>query len=109
SGVRQGGWGGVAAGGGGRPGGVGPPGPGRRQKGGGSGEWVTQLERIPAPDDRPRPASRSAAREWFGPGLEQRPAGGSGSNLLFGDAAILDGLLAGRVPGLARHTLELLG
>jgi len=31
------------------------------QKGGDSGEWVTQLERSPAPADGPRPASRSAS------------------------------------------------
>jgi len=30
----------------------------RRPQGGESGEWVTQPERSPAPDDRPRPASR---------------------------------------------------
>ena len=50
----------VAAGAGERSGGVGPPKPVRRPQGGDSGEWVTQLERSPAPDDRPRPASRSA-------------------------------------------------
>jgi len=32
----------------------------RRPQGGDSGEWVTQLERSPALDDGPRPASRSA-------------------------------------------------
>jgi hypothetical protein len=31
----------------------------RRPEGGESGERVTQLERSPAPGDRPRPASRS--------------------------------------------------
>jgi len=31
----------------------------RRPQGGESGEWVTQLERTPAPDDGPRLASRS--------------------------------------------------
>jgi len=51
----------VAAGVGERSGGVGPPRPVRRPEGGESGEWVTQLERSPAPDDRPRPASRSGA------------------------------------------------
>ena len=30
------------------------------RRAGDSGEWVTQLERSPAPDDGPRPASRSA-------------------------------------------------
>jgi len=39
---------------------VGPPKPVRRPEGGDSGEWVTQLERSPAPGDGPRPASRSA-------------------------------------------------
>jgi len=56
----------VAAGAGVRSGGVGPPRPVRRPKGGDSGERVTQLERIPAPADRPRPASRSVDREKFG-------------------------------------------
>jgi len=32
----------------------------RSLQGGDSGEWVTQLERSPAPADGPRPASRSA-------------------------------------------------
>jgi len=31
----------------------------RRPEGGDSGEWVTQLERSPAPDERPRSVSRS--------------------------------------------------
>ena len=51
----------VAAGAGERSGGVGPPRPVRRRQGGASGERVTQLERSPAPDDGPRPASRSAS------------------------------------------------
>jgi len=33
----------------------------RRPQGGDSGEWVTQLERSPAPADGSRPASRSAS------------------------------------------------
>jgi len=41
-------------------GGVGPPRPVPRPQGGDSGEWVTQLERSPALDDGPRPASRTA-------------------------------------------------
>jgi len=57
----------VASGAGVRSGGVGPPRPVRRPQGGNSGEWVTQLERTPAPDDRPRPASRSVVPER--PGL----------------------------------------
>jgi hypothetical protein len=39
---------------------VGPPKPVRSPEGGDSGEWVTQRERSPAPDDGPRPTSRSA-------------------------------------------------
>jgi len=50
----------VASGAGERSGGVGPPKPVRSPEGGDSGEWVTQLERSPAPDDGSRPASRSA-------------------------------------------------
>src|SRR5215813_2582853 len=53
----------VAAGAGERSGGVGSPKPVLRPQGGDSGEWVTQLERSPTPDDGPRPASRSAIRE----------------------------------------------
>jgi len=34
------------------------PGGWRRGQGCAPAEWVTQLERTPAPDDRPRPASR---------------------------------------------------
>ena len=56
----------VAAGAGERSGGVGPPRPVRRPQGGESGEWVTQLEHTPAPDDRPRPASRSEAGKQLG-------------------------------------------
>src|SRR5215831_18846663 len=40
----------------------GPPRPVRRPKGGESGEWVTQLESSPAPDDRTRPVWRSRLR-----------------------------------------------
>jgi len=50
----------VAAGAGVRSSGVGPPKPVRRPQGGDSGEWVTQLERTPAPADGPRPVSRSS-------------------------------------------------
>src|SRR5215470_8793298 len=50
----------VASGAGERSGEVGPPKPVRRPQGGVSGEWVTQRARPPAPDDGPRPASRSA-------------------------------------------------
>ena len=53
----QSGW--VAAGVGVRSGGVGPPKLVRSSKGCDSSEWVTQLERSPAPDDEPRPAARS--------------------------------------------------
>src|SRR5215831_9310270 len=45
----------VAAGGGVRSGGVGPPKPARRPQGGESGERVTQHERTPPPDDGTRP------------------------------------------------------
>src|SRR5262245_5914926 len=50
--VPHGGSGRVASGAGGRSGGVGPPRPARSPQGGESGEWVTQLERSPAPGDR---------------------------------------------------------
>jgi hypothetical protein len=50
----------VASGVGERSGGVGPPRPVRSPQGCDSGEWMTQLERSPAPDDGLRPASRSA-------------------------------------------------
>jgi len=56
----------VAAGAGERSGGVGPPPPVRRPQGGESDERVTQLERSPVPDDRPRPVSR----QWFGASRE---------------------------------------
>jgi len=46
----------VAVGAGERSGGVRPPRRVRRPQGGGSGEWVTQLERSPAPDDGPDPS-----------------------------------------------------
>src|SRR5262249_2377286 len=55
-----GGPGGGGGGGGERWGGVGPPRPVRRPRGGDSGQWVTQLERSPTPDDGPLPVSRSA-------------------------------------------------
>src|SRR5262249_5653978 len=45
----------VASGGGVRSGGVGPPRPARSPQGCDSGEWVTQPERTPPPDDRTRP------------------------------------------------------
>src|SRR5262249_4623822 len=48
-------------GGGGRPGGGGPAGPGPRPGGGEPGGGVTQRGPPPAPDDGPRPASRSAS------------------------------------------------
>jgi len=54
---------GVAAGAGERSGGVGPPKPVRIPEGGDSGEWVTGLERSPAPGDGRRPASRYGVRE----------------------------------------------
>src|SRR5262252_5307160 len=41
----------------------GPPRPVRRQNGGESGERVTQPERSPAPDDRPRPPRAPHLRE----------------------------------------------
>jgi len=49
----------VASGAGECSGGVGPTRPVRRPQGGESGERVTQPEHSPAPDDRPRPVSRS--------------------------------------------------
>src|SRR5215475_10923930 len=48
-----------------RSGGVGPPRPVRRPEGGEAGERVTQRERSPAPDDRPRPPRAPHAREWI--------------------------------------------
>src|SRR5215470_4167545 len=58
----------VASGGGECSGGVGPPRPARRPQGCESGEWVTQHEHTPPPDDGTRPPRALTLGEWTGLG-----------------------------------------